>query len=74
MRDVINLPFLDKLLIDRPRCVLDDLVYPLQVSEGLVPFFGMHDGLSFVLEDEFRRATTDEEVDRRECEFALSEL
>lgn len=74
MRDIINLPLFDKVLIDLPRRVLDDFVDPPDVPHRLVPLFGRKDGVRLVLFDEGRGTDPDEEVDRGEHEFALPQL
>jgi hypothetical protein len=74
MRNIINLPLVDKLLIDLPRRVLDDFVDPPDVPHRLVPLFGGKDRVGLVLLDEGGGTDSDEEVDRGEHEFALPQL
>jgi hypothetical protein len=74
VRNIINLPLINKSLIDRPRRVFNNLIAPLDVAYGLVAFRGGEDWVGLVFADEGGGTDADEEVDGGEGELALAEL
>jgi hypothetical protein len=74
MGNIINVVFLDELLVDNPGNIRYDFVYPTTMAGSFASFGMGHDTPRFMHMDLFIRADTNEEIHGREGELSLTKL